>query len=82
MITVHYFGRLKDELGLQEETLPWQEGTTDDFLNRLRARGESWEKALAPERIFTLAINEAIIHDTTPIKANDRVAILPPVTGG
>ncbi|THT98438.1 MoaD/ThiS family protein [Lampropedia puyangensis] len=82
MITITYFGNLKQLLPSGEEQLAWTGGTSDELLAQLRARNPDWEQALAPERIFKMAINQQLLHHSVAIKSGDHVAILPPVTGG
>ncbi|MDO4704985.1 MAG: MoaD/ThiS family protein [Comamonadaceae bacterium] len=82
MITIQYFGALKQLQPAGTETLPWSGGTTDDLLALLRRRGPDWEQALQPQRIFKIAINQQLMHERAPIADGDQVAILPPVTGG
>lgn len=82
MITIQYFGVLKDRLGVTEESIEWANGDTDALLNVLRARNDEWQAALAPERVFRVVVNDEIIYQATNIQSGDRVAILPPVTGG
>lgn len=82
MITITYFGVLKQLQPSGSETLAWSGGTTDDLLSHLRQRGAEWEKALQPGRVFKLALNQQLLNAAAPIKDGDEVAILPPVTGG
>lgn len=82
MITITYFGNLKDQLQCAEESIEWQSGDTEELLAKLRERGALWEVALAPEKIFRVVVNEEITFSATNIVAGDRVALLPPVTGG
>ncbi|MBS7820700.1 MoaD/ThiS family protein [Wohlfahrtiimonas chitiniclastica] len=82
MITIQYFGVLKDRLGVTEESIEWANGDTDALLNVLRARSDEWQAALAPERVFRVVVNDEIIYQAINIQSGDRVAILPPVTGG
>lgn len=82
MITITYFGNLKQLQPSGSETLDWQQGDTDDLLAQLRQRGPDWAEALKPGRIFKLAINQQLLHGAQPIRDGDAVAILPPVTGG
>ncbi|WP_293228593.1 MoaD/ThiS family protein [Paludibacterium sp.] len=82
MINVRYFGVLKDALGLEQETLDWQGGTTGDLLSRLRARGGDWDAALAPGKVFRLVVNQSIVQGEAAIPVGAEVGILPPVTGG
>lgn len=82
MITITYFGNLKDQLQCVEEAIAWESGDTERLLDMLRSRGALWEKALAPENIFRVVVNEEITFSVTDIEPGDRVALLPPVTGG
>lgn len=82
MITLTYFGVLKQQLGLTQERLDWPGGSSDELLALLRGRGDDWATALAPERIFRLVVNQQITQGTVSIPANAEVALLPPVTGG
>lgn len=82
MITLHFFGSLKQLQPHGPEQLTWPGGTTDDLLEQLRNRGSDWAEALQPERIFKIAINQQLLHSSAPIHDGDQVAILPPVTGG
>ena len=82
MITVTYFGNLKDLLQLTEEQLSWDGGDTDTLLAQLRGRGDLWAEALAPENIFRVVVNEEMTFAPMDLKSGDRVALLPPVTGG
>ena len=82
MITIQYFGVLKDRVGVAEETIAWESGDTETLLIELKTRNETWADALAPERVFRVVINDEIMYEVAPIQKGDRVAILPPVTGG
>lgn len=82
MITITYFGSLKQLEPSGSERLAWAGGTTDDLLAHLRLRGAAWEKALQPGRVFKLALNQQLLHAPAPVNDGDEVAILPPVTGG
>lgn len=82
MITITYFGNLKQLQPSGMECIEWAGGTTDDLLAQLRARGPAWAEALAPQRIFKLALNQQLLHGSAPVSDGDSVAILPPVTGG
>ena len=82
MITIQYFGVLKDRVGIAEETIAWDSGDTEALLIELKARNETWADALAPERVFRVVINDEIMYEIAVIQKGDRIAILPPVTGG
>lgn len=82
MITITYFGNLKDVLQCTQESIDWAGGDTDALLLLLRARNDVWARALAPENIFRVVINEEMTFANAEIKSGDRIALLPPVTGG
>ena len=82
MIRVLYFGVLKDVLGLEQESLPWNGGTTADLLALLRGRGDDWAAALAPGKVFRLVVDQTIVRGDAGIADGAEVGILPPVTGG
>lgn len=82
MITITYFGSLKQLQPDGSESLPWAGGTTEDLLVQLRQRGPQWARALAPGRVFRVAVNRQLSGTPLPIADGDDVAILPPVTGG
>jgi len=82
-IRLLYFARLREVLGLGQEslTLP-SPATLADLLQVLRARGGVWAEELAAGRAFRLAVNQDIASLETPLAEGDEVAIFPPVTGG
>lgn len=82
MIHIRYFGILQTALNTREEQLEWLNGDTDSLLAHLRARGEPWFSALAPEKVFKIAVNRQLIHANTPIADGAEIGFLPPVTGG
>ena len=82
MIKIRYFGSLKEVLGIAEEQLDWEEGTTDDLLAQLRQRDQHWEEALSSHNVFRVVVNQQIIYQPVALHQQDEVAILPPVTGG
>lgn len=82
MITILYFGVLKQQLHTAQESLEWYGGTGEDLLAFLKKRGSEWESALAPGRIFRLVINKKISAWGDAIPDGAEVGLLPPVTGG
>ena len=78
-----YFGRLRQEFGLSEETLTLpSNATVADLLILLRERGGIWAEELADGRIFRVAVDQEIALPNKPLQADSEVAIFPPVTGG
>lgn len=82
MITILYFGVLKQKLHTAQEQIEWSTGNGRDLLALLHARGDDWATALAEERIFRLVVNKKISTWDTEIADGAEVGLLPPVTGG
>lgn len=82
MIRILYFGRLREDLAMREETLDWQEGDSEALIARLRSRGPEWAEALAPGRVFRVVVDRVMVRGAQPVPDGAEVGILPPVTGG
>jgi molybdopterin synthase sulfur carrier subunit len=84
MISLLYFARLREALGVSSEQadLPAGVSDVDGLTNWLRSRGGAWESELAPGRAFRVAVNQDMADGTTALRDGDEVAIFPPVTGG
>ncbi|ASK28365.1 MoaD/ThiS family protein [Neisseria chenwenguii] len=82
MITILYFGVLKQSLQTEREQIEWTGGSGRDLLALLRARGADWEAALAEGKVFRLAINQQIAAWDETVPDGAEVGLLPPVTGG
>jgi molybdopterin synthase sulfur carrier subunit len=82
MISVVYFARLKEVLGLAEEQLPQSPATVADLIDLLAARGGVWAEELAGGKLFRVAINQEMARLSDAIPEGAEVAIFPPVTGG
>jgi len=82
MISVVYFARLKEVLGLAEEQLPQSPATVADLIDLLAARGDVWSEELAGGKVFRVAINQEMARLSDAIPDGAEVAIFPPVTGG
>lgn len=83
-LKVLYFARLRERLGVAEETveLPDGMGMLAMLLDVLRARGGVWAEELAAGKSFRVAVNQDMAGIEAPIEDGDEVAIFPPVTGG
>ncbi|MHB1677473.1 MAG: molybdopterin converting factor subunit 1 [Sulfuriferula sp.] len=81
-IKVLYFARLREELGIAEETIKISHGTVATLLDLLRSRGAVWAQLLSSEQSYRVAINQVLVDSTAILSAEDEVAIFPPVTGG
>lgn len=84
MITVLYFARLREAVGMSSEriALPAAVRDLEGLRALLVARGGQWEQELAPRRPVRAAVNQAMAHGDTPLNDGDEVAFFPPVTGG
>ncbi|MHB1176490.1 MAG: molybdopterin converting factor subunit 1 [Sulfuriferula sp.] len=83
-LKVLYFARLRERLGVAEETveLPDGMGMVAMLLDVLRVRGGVWAEELAAGKNFRVAVNQDMAGMEAPIEDSDEVAIFPPVTGG
>ncbi len=82
MIHIRYFGALREQLHTDQEFIEWSGSSTDDLVAFLRARGGVWWWALAPEKIFKIALNQTLLHAPVPVPDGAQIGFLPPVTGG
>lgn len=75
-ITVHYFARLREDLGRTEDRVP-------DGLAPVMARDLWWHlQGEEPPPRLMLAINHAHARLDAWVQEGDEVAFFPPVTGG
>lgn len=83
-LTVLYFARLRESLGLAREeiALPTNVSNVGQLLDFLRARGALWQDLLNDAKTVRVAVNQDLAANDTPIKEGDEVALFPPVTGG
>jgi molybdopterin synthase sulfur carrier subunit len=83
-VTVLYFARLKEALGLGSEhlVLPPSVSTVDGLRQHLRARGGAWATELAATRPVRVAVNQVMAARDVGVDPGDEVAFFPPVTGG
>lgn len=83
MLTVLYFARLREALGVEREALALPSPpATRALLAALRQRGGAWALELAEGRNFRVAVNQQVVAGDAPLADGDEVAIFPPVTGG
>lgn len=83
MIKVLYFARLRESLGLAEESVEVANGmTVKDLMVKLAERGEPWNLEFDGCRPLRAAVNQTLVSNQTAIHNGDEVAFFPPVTGG
>jgi len=83
MIQLRYFASLRETLGIGEEQIELPENVSDlpALTQWLQQRGESWQNALADQRLH-VAVNQQIVSADSRVADGDEIAWFPPVTGG
>lgn len=83
MLTVLYFARLRETLGMEREEITLPDGISDvaALTEWLRDRGEKW-RALDLSGSLRCAVNQELATHDTLLRDGDEVAYFPPVTGG
>ena len=83
MIKLLYLARFREAFKRADEELLLPEpATVQGLLTVLRQRGQPFEKELASNKVFRIAVNHQMVSDDVPLNHGDEVAIFPPVTGG
>lgn len=79
MIQVLYFAALRDQAGRADEWLDCQSGDTPRsvFDRLVRAR----QLSLGPDQL-RVAVNDRFADWMTPLAAGDKLAFIPPMSGG
>ncbi len=81
MITVLFFARIRESVGVDRLTLDSACGTVEALRLTLCGRGERWSLALEPGKLLS-AVNQTLVSRDHPVADGDEVAFFPPVTGG
>ncbi|NPB06530.1 MAG: molybdopterin converting factor subunit 1 [Aquificae bacterium] len=78
MVRLLYFSYLKERLKKAEEELPFT-GTVGELRKLLKEKYPQLADEL--ERV-RFAVNDEYAKDDEPIKDGDKIALIPPVSGG
>jgi len=79
-----YFARVREQLGLDSETLQCPIAVTrvEELIDYLVSeRGERWQSVLKAPNLL-VAVNQEMVGVSTSLADGDEVAFFPPVTGG
>ncbi len=84
MITLLYFARLREQVGIGNEQIEYggDLATVGSIASLLRSRGDLWAEAFDGGRTLLYAVNQELAGRDTPVSDGDEVAFFPPVTGG
>ena len=78
MLKVMYFSVLRERLRLSEEELEFS-GPVGKLREILKERHPEVSEMIGSVRF---AVNEEYVDDTFELRGNERVALIPPVSGG
>jgi molybdopterin synthase sulfur carrier subunit len=83
VITVLFFAKVRDDLGVDKLLLEWQQGSVADLKHYLVSlNGDSWQTVLNCDNLLQ-AVNQQLVKELShPVVAGDEVAFFPPMTGG
>lgn len=85
MITILYFARFREKLGMASEAIALPEdrdSNVQSVLDTLAARGGLWQEFFAGDSTVMVAINQDMATRDSRVLDDDEIAIFPPVTGG
>tara|TARA_B100001123_G_C15176589_1_gene973587 strand:+ start:658 stop:915 length:258 start_codon:yes stop_codon:yes gene_type:complete len=83
-MNILYFAWLREILGFNQEYVdpPKDINTVIKLINWLKLKSDKHAKAFEDITIIRVAVNMETVELEHPVKANDEVAIFPPMTGG
>jgi molybdopterin synthase sulfur carrier subunit len=84
VITIKYFARLSESLGMKSEEIEFNQASNsvESLMQSLVARGEPWSTEFSTENKILVAVNHELSNRQATLKQDDEVAFFPPVTGG
>ena len=82
MVTVLFFGRLKEELGVGQQSLELAAATDVAGLKALLLDSQpAWQELLMDDRVL-VAVDQVMATNDSAVGEQAEVAFFPPVTGG
>lgn len=77
-VNLRYFAALADQAGVPRETVETQATSLGDLYDEVRVR-----RALRLERAWVrVAVNDEFVSWDRAVRDGDRIAFMPPVSGG
>jgi sulfur-carrier protein len=79
-----YFAWIRSKIGVAEEHLDLPSDVADvaGLVAWLKGRGPRYADALASPKALRVAVNQTYVGWDHPVRAQDEIALFPPVTGG
>ncbi len=82
MVSVLFFGRLKEELQCGQLQVQMADAkTVADLKQKLVTEQPAWQDLLLDDQVL-VAVDQVMATAATQVAANAEVAFFPPVTGG
>ena len=83
-VKILYFAWLRERIGLAEELvdIPEDVSNVTALLDWLAERGDGYAYALENPDIVRVALDQQLVHQTTPLGEAREIALFPPMTGG
>lgn len=77
-VHIQYFAILREQRGLNEETVSTAAQTGTELYRELQGR----HRFSLPRGRLKFSLNDEFADWTAPLKTGDRIAFIPPVAGG
>ena len=83
-VKILYFAWLRERIGLAGELvdIPEDVSNVTALLDWLAGRGDGYAYALENQEIVRVALDQQLVHQTTPLGEAREIALFPPMTGG